>query len=66
METRPRLQLIVVAVVVVALCAPAAASQRLPVSYHGGAASFNVKNYGAKGNGVTDDTKVRTYLHGVL
>ena len=45
MEARPRL------LVVVALLAATVSAA--------GAASFNAKNYGAKGNGVNDDTKVR-------
>lgn len=45
MEAGPRL------LVVVAVLAAAASAA--------GAASFNVNAYGAKGNGVNDDTKVR-------
>ena len=45
MEARPQL------LAVVALLAAAASAV--------GAATFNSKDYGAKGNGVNDDTKVR-------
>ncbi|XP_006659306.1 exopolygalacturonase-like [Oryza brachyantha] len=61
MEARQRLLLVVV--VVAALCASAAAgggggnaSSSSTTGYHGNP-TFNAKNYGAKGNGVNDDTK---------
>uniref|UniRef100_A0A0E0B1T9 Pectate lyase superfamily protein domain-containing protein n=1 Tax=Oryza glumipatula TaxID=40148 RepID=A0A0E0B1T9_9ORYZ len=57
MEARLRLRLLVV--VVAALCAAvaSAASNSSVVGYHGDP-TFNVRNYGAKGNGQTDDSRV--------
>uniref|UniRef100_A0A0D9X6Q3 Exopolygalacturonase n=1 Tax=Leersia perrieri TaxID=77586 RepID=A0A0D9X6Q3_9ORYZ len=52
MEARPRLLVVVVA----ALCAAVASAGNATVGYHGNP-TFNVKNYGAKGNGASDDTK---------
>ncbi|EMS67494.1 Exopolygalacturonase [Triticum urartu] len=66
MEARPPvLVIVVVALCVVSLCGGVAAAENLTLarlfpssSYHGAAAvTYNVKNYGAKGNGATDDTK---------
>ena len=48
MEARPRLLLVVVAIFV-------------SISA-GGAAVINVKNYGAHGNGVNDDSKVGAFF----
>ncbi|KAF0900237.1 hypothetical protein E2562_029747 [Oryza meyeriana var. granulata] len=54
MEAQQRL---FVVVVVAALCAAvASAAANSSVGYHGNP-TFNVKNYGAKGNGANDDTK---------
>ncbi|KAM0915496.1 hypothetical protein ACQ4PT_010811 [Festuca glaucescens] len=62
MEVRPRLLVVVVALLYVASLVAAAENvtvgQLLPSSsYHGGVATYNAKNYGAKGNGANDDTK---------
>ena len=48
MEARPRLLLVVVAIF-------------MSISA-GGAAVINVKNYGAQGNGVNDDSKVGAFF----
>ncbi|KAM0915494.1 hypothetical protein ACQ4PT_010809 [Festuca glaucescens] len=61
MGARPRLLVVVVALYVASLVAAAenvTVGQLLPTSsYHRGAATYNAKNYGAKGNGANDDTK---------
>ncbi|KAI4985946.1 hypothetical protein ZWY2020_018576 [Hordeum vulgare] len=68
MEARPPVLVIAVVVALcgVSLCGVAAAgnvtaAQLFPASsydsYHGAAVTYNVKNYGAKGNGAADDTK---------
>ncbi|KAM0877100.1 hypothetical protein ACQ4PT_035746 [Festuca glaucescens] len=62
MGARPWLLVVVLALYIASPLLAAAenvtAGQLLPTSsYHGGAATFNAKNYGAKGNGANDDTK---------
>uniref|UniRef100_A0A0D3GZ04 Exopolygalacturonase n=2 Tax=Oryza TaxID=4527 RepID=A0A0D3GZ04_9ORYZ len=54
-----RLRLLVIVVVVAGHCAAvaSAAGNSSVVGYHGDP-TFNVRNYGAKGNGQTDDSKV--------
>ena len=58
-EMEARLRLLVVVVVVAGHCAAvaSAAGNSSVVGYHGDP-TFNVRNYGAKGNGQTDDSKV--------
>ncbi|KAK1692119.1 hypothetical protein QYE76_008816 [Lolium multiflorum] len=62
MGARPWLLVVVLALYIasplLAAVENVTAGQLLPTSsYHGGAATFNAKNYGAKGNGANDDTK---------
>lgn len=65
MEVWPPLLVVIPALYVVFLCCGLEAvaenvtvAQLLPMlSYHGGLATYNAKNFGAEGNGTNDDTK---------